>query len=210
MEELQVAQEELYQQNEELLEARQLVELERLRYQELFESAPDGYLVTDIYGKILNANRRAGQLFNMPQSILIGRLLTMLIAEPDRRAFRLKLTQLPQHWQFAEEVFQLQPRHQEPFDAALTLTPVYARQDSHDLSLIEPIPSDRLRHEVIGWRWLIRDITHRKQLEAAELRSHLAELVNQTLEHELQQRQQMEVQMRQQTEALERANQLKD
>jgi PAS domain-containing protein len=132
LEELQVAQEELYQQNEELVEARQRVEVERLRYQELFESAPDGYIVTDIHGKILTANLKAEQLFNLPQSFLSGKLLVMLIDESDRRAFRNKLNQLLQprqerqleERQFAEEVFQIKPRHKPAFEAALTLTPI--------------------------------------------------------------------------------------
>ena len=45
LEELQVAQEELRAQNDELLAARGTAEEERRRYQELFESAPVGYLV---------------------------------------------------------------------------------------------------------------------------------------------------------------------
>jgi len=46
-EELQIAIEELQQQNEELAFAQAAAEAERQRYQELFEFAPDGYLVTD-------------------------------------------------------------------------------------------------------------------------------------------------------------------
>jgi len=38
--------EDLRVQNEELAAARQAVETERQRYQELFDFAPDGYLVT--------------------------------------------------------------------------------------------------------------------------------------------------------------------
>src|ERR671933_2398380 len=51
-EELHVAQAELLQQNQELVTAREAVEAERRRYQELFELAPDGYLVTDVHGTI--------------------------------------------------------------------------------------------------------------------------------------------------------------
>lgn len=52
LEELQVAQEELKAQNEELVIARAQVEAERQRYHDLFEFAPDGYLVTDNTGII--------------------------------------------------------------------------------------------------------------------------------------------------------------
>src|SRR4029077_13217635 len=50
LEELRVAEEELRQQNEELIATRHLIENERQRYQELFEFAPDAYLVTDMAG----------------------------------------------------------------------------------------------------------------------------------------------------------------
>ena len=69
LEELQVAEEELRAQNEELAVAHNLVESERLRYQELFEFAPDGYLVTDINGNIQEANRVATIMFNIPQTL---------------------------------------------------------------------------------------------------------------------------------------------
>src|SRR3712207_1165815 len=55
LEELQVAEEELRQQNEQLAGAREEVETERQRYQELFEFAPDGYLVTSPEGIIREA-----------------------------------------------------------------------------------------------------------------------------------------------------------
>ncbi|MDJ0692609.1 MAG: hypothetical protein QNJ41_29525 [Xenococcaceae cyanobacterium MO_188.B32] len=47
LEELHIAQEELQQQNEELIATRQELEQQRQRYQDLFEFAPEGYLVTD-------------------------------------------------------------------------------------------------------------------------------------------------------------------
>src|SRR5579884_3028137 len=55
LEELQVAQEEMRQQNEALVEARLQEALARDRYQDLFESAPDAYLVTDLAGAIQEA-----------------------------------------------------------------------------------------------------------------------------------------------------------
>jgi len=42
------------------------VEAERQRYQDLFEFAPDGYLVTDAQGMI-QANRAAAKLLNAKQ-----------------------------------------------------------------------------------------------------------------------------------------------
>ncbi|HJU64444.1 MAG TPA: hypothetical protein VJ596_02145, partial [Gemmatimonadaceae bacterium] len=50
VERLQEAEEELRQQNLELESAREQLEYERQRYIELFEFAPDGYVVTDPAG----------------------------------------------------------------------------------------------------------------------------------------------------------------
>src|SRR5262245_7099930 len=52
LEELHVAEEELRAQNEELLAARDIADAERHRYQDLFQLAPEGYLVTDLEGII--------------------------------------------------------------------------------------------------------------------------------------------------------------
>src|SRR5689334_21463342 len=56
VEELHVVDEELREQNEEVLAARHEAENERRKYENLFESAPDAYLVTDKDGSIVNAN----------------------------------------------------------------------------------------------------------------------------------------------------------
>lgn len=52
LEELSVAGEELRSRHDELASTRQALEAERQRYQELFESAPVAYLVTDPMGRI--------------------------------------------------------------------------------------------------------------------------------------------------------------
>ncbi len=56
---LQAAEEELRRQNRALELAGQKAEAERHRYQDLFQFAPDGYLVTDLDGTIHEANRAA-------------------------------------------------------------------------------------------------------------------------------------------------------
>lgn len=74
-EELQAAQEELLQQNGELIAARGIIEAQRQRYQELFDFAPDGYLVTDPEGVILEANHAAQAMLNIRQEFLTGKPL---------------------------------------------------------------------------------------------------------------------------------------
>ena len=153
LEELWVAQEELYQQNSELAVARELVEAERQRYQDLFEEAPDGYLVTNDAGIIREANRAAATLLNVRQQFLIGKPLINFILGPERSAFRSQLNQLRQVERVQEWEVRLQPPRarrgtEAPLDASMTVSAIRNRQG-----------------ELIALRWLIRDVTSRKQVE---------------------------------------------
>lgn len=158
LEELVVAEMELNQQNEELAAARQVVEVERQRYQDLFEFAPDGYLLTSIDGTIQEANRAAAILLNIRQQSLMGKPLITFIPQEGRRVFRSELIQLHQ-LNRSEWEARLQPRSSKGkarpcFDAALTTVTVHD-QDGKSVAL----------------RWLLRDVTIRKRAEA-ELHRH--------------------------------------
>ena len=145
LEELQVTEQELRSANEELAISHQAIELQRQHYQNLFEFAPDGYLVTDTWGNIREANRAAATLLSIQQQRLIGKPLLVFIAEPERQAFRTRLAQLQevQGW----EVY-LQPRKGDPFPAMVAVTSIHDEQGQQ-----------------VGWRWLLRDIRIRKQME---------------------------------------------
>src|SRR5688572_19400209 len=77
-EELATAEQELAQQNEALVEAREALELERHRYRELFERLPVAYLVTDEKGKVETANSASSELFGIPERLLRGKPLPVL------------------------------------------------------------------------------------------------------------------------------------
>jgi len=94
LEELHVIVEELHQQNHELLESRMAVDAERQRYQELFELAPDGYLVTTEDGTILEANQTATDLFNISKKRVVGKPLVIFIDAEARQDFYSRLKQL--------------------------------------------------------------------------------------------------------------------
>src|ERR1700682_4048083 len=72
------------------LEVEQLA-LERNRYADLFELAPDAYLVTDPYGIIMEANAAATRLLGASTAGLRARALDLFIPLEQRGVFRGKL-----------------------------------------------------------------------------------------------------------------------
>ncbi|MEH2152299.1 PAS domain-containing hybrid sensor histidine kinase/response regulator [Nostoc sp.] len=147
-EELQIASEELKIACEELQATRMVVEKERQRYQELFDFAPDGYLVTDTFGTILEANHAATIQLNVLQRFLIGKPLITFIAQSDHQAFFNYLTQLQQLDRGGEWEVCLQPREKICFDVALTVVTVRNEKS-----------------QPVALRWLMRDIRQRRRLE---------------------------------------------
>lgn len=94
MESLQVAEEELRQQQEALRQSHDELHTECDRLLRLFHQAPDGYLITDHDGKIVEANARAGQLLQRDLVRLVGKPLPLMVDEADRSRFRLLLVEL--------------------------------------------------------------------------------------------------------------------
>lgn len=151
LEELRVADEELRQQNEALATARSAVEAERQRYQELFDFAPDGYLITDTAGIIQEANRAAATMFGVLPHYLVGKPLMIFLDLEEHAAFCVQLRfRLPQSERVQEWEMRVQPRQGAPFPVALTVSPICDSQGTP-----------------VGLRWLLHDITMRKQAEKA-------------------------------------------
>ncbi|MEJ6487274.1 PAS domain S-box protein [Nostoc punctiforme UO1] len=189
LEELQVVEEELREQNEELSVARELVELERQRYQDLFEFAPDGYLVTDAAGIIQEANQAAATMLAVRQKYLRNKPFILFIAHQDRQAFnaRLNNSQQLQEW----EIY-LKPRRGKAFPASVRVAAMYDSEGKQ-----------------VGWRWLLCDISERQQAKEAlrqahdELEQRVAErtaelaISNVLLQQEITDRQRAEFALRQ-------------
>ena len=150
LEELGVSEEELRQQNEELMASRQTQEAERERYQDLFDFTPDGYLVTSPEGIIKEVNRAAGLQLGVLQDYLQGKPLRVYIK--DRKDFDTLLSRFQKKEKRAIEEWEgfLVPRKKGTFYARIIIAPIYDNQG-----------------KLIGLRWLIRDITERKQAEDA-------------------------------------------
>jgi two-component system, cell cycle sensor histidine kinase and response regulator CckA len=145
LEELRVIQEKLRKQNEELFAAREMAESERQRYQDLFEFAPDGYLVTDVQGNIQEANLAATALLCIDRDRLVGKPLVLFIVDADRKIFEEELTELQQ---IQDREVYLKPRTGKPFSAAIAMTIVHDAQGQR-----------------VGLRWLLRDIRDRKHAQ---------------------------------------------
>lgn len=90
-EELRICLEELHVAAEELTSLRDRLAIERQRYAELFDFAPDAYLEVDSRWNIREANRAAASLFCCAQEYLIGKPLVVFVAENERRDFRARL-----------------------------------------------------------------------------------------------------------------------
>jgi two-component system phosphate regulon sensor histidine kinase PhoR len=172
IQELRIAEEELRAQNEELLAAHAERDEAYRRYRELFDAGPDGLLVTDANGKILEANRAAAELLDVPLSRLRGKVFPVLVAAQSRRALRTALLSLLHGGQrVAESDLRLRRRDGEGFI-------VHARA--------VPLPVSAGRLEI---RWALRDVTEQRSA-AAELRLLNAELAErvaertQAVEHE--------------------------
>lgn len=144
LEELQTTHEELQHQQHELLAHQQAIELERRRYQMLFESAPNAYLVTDLKGLIYQANRSAALLFGASQDSLINKLLLVFTPEPDRPALQTQLANLTSGltWETT-----LTSRQGKLVWVAIAITRI----------------KDTAQRDVLLWS--LHDITRRKQIE---------------------------------------------
>ncbi|AFZ59006.1 helix-turn-helix domain-containing protein [Anabaena cylindrica FACHB-243] len=118
---VQLAVEELYQQNEELIETRNLLETERQHYQDLFEFAPDAYLVTNPKGIIKQANTAAAQLLNISSTFLVGKPIITFINREQHPYFYDELIQIFKSLQVRKLLLPFNPRDGDSFNASVTV-----------------------------------------------------------------------------------------
>lgn len=133
-ERLEAAAKMLQQQNQKLSVADQTLQGERQRYQALLEFIPDACLLTNAAGKIQEANSAAAKLLKLPQSVLIGKLITAFVTNETRQAFENQLQQL-QHKSWKQEwQLRLQPYEGVAFNAKV-LVEVDAQEAKQPFSL---------------------------------------------------------------------------
>lgn len=150
LEELEVTSEELAAQNEELRGSQDELAAQRRAYEELFEFAPEPYVVTDGDGVIRRANRAASVLLEARPERLAGRPLALFVPLDDRPAFRRRLLRLAagkpdERWEFT-----LQPRGRAAVTVAALVRPATDRSGSRRML-----------------RWMLRDVTESRRAQAA-------------------------------------------
>ncbi|NJL21813.1 MAG: PAS domain-containing protein [Leptolyngbyaceae cyanobacterium SM1_3_5] len=113
-------------------------------YQDLFEFAPDAYLVTDGQGQILTLNQAAARLLDRSPNILMGQSFGGLLTADTNYLFRKMLSALEQG--AVSQTQEVCLRHP---DCCVLLSGSAQRQ------------ADR----VVQLRWLLHDIRDRKSIE---------------------------------------------
>lgn len=148
IEDLETVRVDLNVQNERLAASQELVEQERRRYHDLFEHAPDAYIVTDLCGQITEANQAA---YGMLGPFLRNFPLSMFVAPQDKSRVRELLQNFRSDRTSSGQAIEvlLQTTHgTPPVPCALSVNAVMNESG-----------------EVIAARWLARDISERKQAE---------------------------------------------
>ena len=96
LEEIHVLSEDLATQHVRLETSESALSVERQQYFELFNLAPEGYIVTDQQGLIEEINLTAATLLNRHQQLCIGKPLVVLVAPSTRQYFYTLLNDLQQ------------------------------------------------------------------------------------------------------------------
>jgi PAS domain S-box-containing protein len=142
VEQLSVLDEGFVSQNAELNATREAFYREYARYQELFELAPDAYVLTDLNGLICEANRSAAMLLRIDRQFLPGKPLQVFVPRRERHDFRVRLLHVREGTAAVDWHLRLMPREAELVNVAVSVAPFRDRQGA-----------------ISGLRWSIRDVT---------------------------------------------------
>jgi PAS domain S-box-containing protein len=129
-----------------------LWQTQRLRYQEWFHFASDGYLLTDVQGMINEANFAAAKLLDARKEFILGKPLGLFITEESRRNFYRRLA----HLTTSDSVEQWEARVCRP------------RGEPREVMLTAAAFADE-QGQAIKLRWMLRDISAARQTERAWL-----------------------------------------
>jgi len=192
MEELRVAQEELRVAQDELTHNSELIATaeaeamrDRRRYLDLFEQAPDGYLVTTRTGLITEANQAAALLLNRPAKWLVHKPIFVYLeprAAPAWQARLLQISHLDGPVTFEENLL---PRQQPPVEVEFTVAPgldlLTGRVSELRWRLHNIGPRKQAERELSESRQMLRELSARLQLVREDERTRIARQVHDDL-----------------------------
>ena len=138
-------------------------ELQLTAVRQILDDGPDGFLVTDSSGVIVQANRAATHLLGVSNRFLMRKPLSLFVDEADLRIFRTRVNHAHLRGQ-SEWPLRMRPRDGAPFTASVTVS-AFVGGDGKTSDL----------------RWLLRDIGARQR---AEELAAAQEFTNQMLESE--------------------------
>lgn len=141
------AVQELEQRYEELHRLEQNLWIERQRFHDFFNFAPDGYAITDRAGKLLEVNQTTSRLLCLPQQLITGQYITSFV----------RATDLPLLGQHMEQARQAQAQQCQIM--------LQSHRAGDVLVDVEISPAYDLHGQLIHLRWLIRDVGAYRNLE---------------------------------------------
>jgi len=127
-------------------------------YRDLFDLAPDAYLITDGQTVIAESNPAAAAMLKVDQGSLQGKPLAHFVTEADRPAFQASLIPIREGGEKRNWEFRLQPGEGAPFSVSVNVS---AQTDHRD--------------QLVRVLWLLRDVRESKA-EEDRLKSLLSRL----------------------------------
>src|SRR5256714_1938659 len=119
-------------------------------YRELFDFAPDAYLITDLHGTIREGNIAAGKLLGVEPRFLAGKSLPTFFDERGRKEYRHQLDRLCDSDRLDDWEIALQPRTGDAVAVSVTMARGFRKGKG-----------------VGSYRWILRDISKRVRAEEA-------------------------------------------
>src|SRR5579859_288797 len=178
MEELRVAGEELHRQSEAMAEAEAEAQRDRHRYEELFEQAPDGYIVTTRLGIITAVNHAAAELLRRTPQQLAHKPIFLYLERSTAREFRRTLLHLPATGFAANFEDRLRPIGGEPVDVEFAIVashdPLTGRISELRWRVHDIGPRKRADRELLASREMLRRLSARLQVVQEEERTRIA------------------------------------
>lgn len=151
-EELRETEDQLHAQADELANSVAALQLERRQTNDIFEAAPEAYLLSDAAGRVLRANARAAELLCIDPRFLQHKPLITFVAREDRARFLQLIIKTAADNGSSREEVRLQARG--------------SRASVSVLACVSRAPSEEFDYAL---RWILCELPARPSSEVREL-----------------------------------------